>query len=182
MRLHALLLGVLPPAVALTDWPQMGRTPSFQSCNDVSIPAAPPHPEWKFTNATSRLVASPAVWRGVVYIGSDDGHLYALEQSSGKLKWKFAQSCMPATSEQCGQNGIRSSPAVDTTDGSIAFGSYDGHAYKVSAEGELLWSYKTGGPIYSPATIGPDGTVFVGTMRPDNCLYALSDNAALSAR
>ncbi len=158
----------------VTDWPQMGRTPSFRSCNNVSIPSEPPHPEWTFKNATSRLVSSPAVWHGVVYIGSDDGHLYALEQATGKLKWKFAQSCMPADSIRCGENGIRSSPAVDTTDGSIAFGSYDGHAYKVSPEGKLLWSYKTGGKIYSPATIGPDSTVFLGTMRPDNCVYALS--------
>ena len=50
----------------------------------------------------------------------------------------------------------------------------DGSAYKVDATGKLLWSFKTAGRIYSPATIGPDGAVFVGTMRPDNCLYALN--------
>ena len=46
-------------------------------------------------------------------------------------------------------------------------------AEEVDATGKLLWPFKTAGRIYSPATIGPDGTVFVGTMRPDNCLYAL---------
>eukprot|EP01052_Picozoa_sp_SAG31_P037679 SAG31_NODE_4905_length_2875_cov_2.277017_1_plen_97_part_00 len=77
-----------------------------------------------------RLVASPAVYDGTVYLGSDDGHLYALEQRTGQLKWKFAQRCMPANSILCGRNGIRSSPAV-FADGSVVFGSYDKHVYKV---------------------------------------------------
>lgn len=183
MAAAALLLPALAAATtAVADWPQMGRTPSFRSFNNVSSPCRGcGHAEWQFANATSRLVSSPAVWNGVVYVGSDDGQLYALEQTTGKLKWSFAQSCMPADSLRCGENGIRSSPAVDITDGSVAFGSYDGHAYKVSAEGKLLWSYKTGGKIYSPATIDLDGTVFVGTMRPDNCLYALAGGAAAAA-
>ena len=42
---------------------------------------------------------------------------------------------------------VRSSPAVATAGGSIAFGSYDGSAYKVDATGKLLWSFKTAGLI-----------------------------------
>ena len=121
-----MLLAALPLALAqqaVVDWPQMGRTPAYQSLNAAPLPASPPHPEWRFANASSRLVSSPAVFGGAVYITSDDGHLYALEQATGRLKWKFAQHCMPAASLRCGVNGIRSSPAVDTADGSIAFGS-----------------------------------------------------------
>ena len=48
---------------------------------------------------------------------------------------------------------------------------------QVSSTGETIWTFKTGGKIYSPASIDADGTVYVGTMRPDNCLYALHGSA-----
>ena len=160
-----------------SDWPQFGRTPSFQSFKNVSNPSSPPHPEWTWDTdgegPVDRLVASPAVFGSTVYLGSDSGHFYALDQTTGKLKWTFAQHCMPARSLLCGGNGIRSSPAV-FGDGSVVFGSYDRHVYKVSVGGKLLWSTKTGASIYSPATIDVDGTVLIGTMRGDNCLYALN--------
>jgi outer membrane protein assembly factor BamB len=161
--------------LASRDWPQMGRTPSFESTSNVSVSGAP-HAEWTFKGATSRLISSPAVYDGIVYVGCDDGHLYALEVNTGRQLWAFAQSCMPATAEKCGGNGIRSSPAV-ASDGSVAFGSYDGHAYKVDKMGKLLWQYKVPKPIYSPATIDSDGTVYVGTMRGDNCLYAINGDS-----
>jgi outer membrane protein assembly factor BamB len=178
-----MLLSLAAPSLAapIRDWPQMGRTPSHESYKNASIPAEPPHAEWTFTGAKDRLVASPALWGGTVYLGSDDGHLYAVTQHTGKLLWSFKQKCMPAHSPLCGSNGIRSSPAVDTRDGSIAFGSYDGHAYKVSSKGELMWAFKTEGKIYSPATIDSEGTVYVGTMRPDNCLYALHGDTQAGA-
>src|SRR5438105_11790768 len=47
------------------------------------------------------IVTSPAIVDGVVYIGSMSGHLYAIDQQSGKEKWNF-KSRMP----------IASSPAV----------------------------------------------------------------------
>jgi outer membrane protein assembly factor BamB len=43
--------------------------------------------------------------------------------------------------------------------------------------GKLLWQYKVPKPIYSPATIDSDGTVYVGTMRGDNCLYAINGDS-----
>jgi outer membrane protein assembly factor BamB len=59
----------------------------------------------------------------------------------------------------------------------VAFGSYDGHAYKVDRAGKLLWRFEVPKPIYSPATIDSDGTVYVGTMRGDNCLYAITGDS-----
>jgi outer membrane protein assembly factor BamB len=69
---------------------------------------------WSF-QAAAPIVASPAVSGGVVYIPSLDGHLYALDQQTGKEKWKF-KSRMP----------IASSPAV-----------VDGVLYFVSSTGAL---------------------------------------------
>jgi outer membrane protein assembly factor BamB len=116
-------------------------------------------------------VASPAVFNSTVYLGSDSGHVYALDKRTGSLKWTFEQKCMPANTLKCGGNGIRSSPAV-FNDGSVVFGSYDKHVYKVSAEGKLQWSVETGGKIYCPATIDQDGHVLIGTQE-ENCLYSI---------
>ncbi len=40
-----------------------------------------------FTNGPVRF--APSLWKGRVYVGSDDGHVYCLKASSGKLIWKY---------------------------------------------------------------------------------------------
>lgn len=44
--------------------------------------------KWTFKTG-GPIVGSPAVAGGVVYIGSEDGILYAVDQETGKEKWKF---------------------------------------------------------------------------------------------
>ncbi len=51
---------------------------------------------WVF-KAAGPIVASPSVADGVVYIASLDGHLYAIDQETGKEKWNF-KSRMPIAS------------------------------------------------------------------------------------
>ena len=62
--------------------------------------------------------SSPAVVDGVVYVGSDDDHVYALDAASGQLRWRY----------QTG-NDMDSSPAV--VDGVVYVGSEDGYVYAV---------------------------------------------------
>ena len=40
-----------------------------------------------FTNGPVRF--APSLWKGRVYVGSDDGYVYCLKASSGKLVWKY---------------------------------------------------------------------------------------------
>src|SRR5690348_5652640 len=68
--------------------------------------------QWTFHTA-GPIVSSPAIVNGVMYIGSWDGHLYAVDQETGKEKWKY-KSQMP----------IASSPAV--VDGTVYFVSSGG--------------------------------------------------------
>ena len=56
--------------------------------------------KWTF-KAGGPIVTSPTILDGVVYIAALDGHLYAIDQETGKEKWNF-KSRMP----------IASSPAV----------------------------------------------------------------------
>ena len=62
------------------------------------------------------VFSSPAVLGGLVYVGSTDGGLYALDSESGDVLWTvFAE------------NRVWTSPAV--FDGELYFGSHDGFVY-----------------------------------------------------
>ena len=66
------------------------------------------------------IVYSPTVADGVVYFGSDDNHVYALDAETGDLLWRFETGGV-----------IRSSPAV--TGGVVYAGSLDGGVYAFTA-------------------------------------------------
>lgn len=79
------------------------------------------------------VVSSPVLSDGVIYVGSDDGSLYAAEAATGVEKWKFAT-----------KGHVRSTPAI--VDGRAYFGSYDGFFYAVeAATGKLVWKFETQG-------------------------------------
>lgn len=87
--------------------------------------------KWKFHCAGS--VSSPALSGGLLYIGCDDGQLYALDAASGAKKWEFKTG-----------GRVDSSPAV--ADGLVYVTSYDGKAYALDAKsGEQRWSFATEG-------------------------------------
>src|SRR5690349_3095973 len=44
--------------------------------------------KWKF-QTRSAVMSSPAVVAGVLYAGSNDHNLYALDANSGTIQWKF---------------------------------------------------------------------------------------------
>ena len=68
--------------------------------------------KWKF-HTDGQVISSPAVANGMVFFGSTDGNLYAVDLESGTQKWKLS-------------TGVRvtSSPAVEN--GVVYFGSYSG--------------------------------------------------------
>lgn len=87
---------------------------------------------WTF-KTNGPIVGSPAIAKGVVYIGSLDNHLYAVDQQSGKQLWK------------CKTGGpIASSPTV--VDGRVYFNGGDGNFYAVQADsGAIAWRFATEG-------------------------------------
>lgn len=113
---------------------------------------------WRFPTGDA-IVSSPAVVDGMVYVGSDDGNLYALHAENGTERWWFPTG-----------SGIYSSPAV--VDGVVYVGSFDDNVYAVDAEsGTERWRFPTGSGVSSdPALV--DGVVYVGSQ--DANLYALN--------
>jgi outer membrane protein assembly factor BamB len=95
--------------------------------------------QWKF-HTRGRVIASPAVADGVVYVGSTDGNLYSIDAVSGAQKWKFETKAWEV-----------SSPAV--VSGVVYFLSYDGHFYALdAATAQVKWKFATGGERHYIAT------------------------------
>ena len=111
-------------------------------------------------------LSSPCVWNGVVYFGSSDGNVYAINANSGELKWKFKTGDI-----------VHSSPAI--ADGTLYIGSWDTYLYALdAASGDEKWRFKTGedsvahnhvGIQSSPAV--KDGVVYFGSR--DSYAYAI---------
>jgi outer membrane protein assembly factor BamB len=78
------------------------------------------------------VTSAPAVVNGVVYFGSYDKNVYALDASTGVEKWSFATESV-----------VASSPAV--VDGRVFVGSFDNNTYALNADtGALIWKVETG--------------------------------------
>jgi outer membrane protein assembly factor BamB len=74
---------------------------------------------------------SPAVVNGIVYVGSWDGNMYALNAGTGAKVWSY-----PTGSLVC------SAPAV--INGVVYFGDYSANLYALNAStGAKIWSYPT---------------------------------------
>jgi outer membrane protein assembly factor BamB len=61
-------------------------------------------------------MSSPAVANGVVYVGSEDGNMYALNAATGAKEWSYTTG-----------NSVISSPAV--ANGVVYVGSNDQRVY-----------------------------------------------------
>ena len=47
--------------------------------------------KWSYATGAHIVGSSPAVANGVVYIGSEDNNIYALDASTGALLWSYAR-------------------------------------------------------------------------------------------
>jgi outer membrane protein assembly factor BamB len=139
----------------------------YFGCEDGSLYARKPADgteEWTFTATDGAISSSPAVGSdGTIYFGSnwetdDDfgGSFYAVN-ANGTLKWSHDMG-----------DFVTGSAAVDSA-GNTYFGAYDGVFYSYDIDGNFRWSFQTVGSddgieIAGSASIGPDGTVYVGTV------------------
>jgi outer membrane protein assembly factor BamB len=90
------------------------------------------------------------VANGVVYVGSFDSKVYALNASTGAKLWSFTTG-----------NAVYSSPAV--ANGVVYVGSEDNKVYALNAStGAKLWSFVTGSRVASSPAVA-NGVVYVGS-------------------
>ena len=121
-------------------------------------------PLWTF-ECEDEIRGTPTLDNGILYVGSYDNNLYALNGSNGNFLWKYATD-----------GGIVSRPV--TADNTVFIGSEDKRLHAVSIRtGKVAWTYYTEGPIRCSPRIA-EGHLFVGS--DDHYLHAV--NIASSRR
>lgn len=104
---------------------------------------------WKF-ECEDEIRGAPAVDNGVIYVGSYDHNLYALDAGTGNFLWKYPT-----------EGGIVTRPVV--YENNIFFGSEDKRLHVISARsGKVVWTYFTDGPVRSSPHIA-ESHVFFGS-------------------
>ncbi|MGW9209411.1 serine/threonine-protein kinase [Embleya sp. NPDC055664] len=153
----------------LVDRPDDRQKPQYAAGNKVS--SSPPAPartdttvRWSYSTG-AEVDSTPAVVDGVVYIGSHDKNVYALDAATGTKMWAYTTGHV-----------VASSPAV--VKGVVYVGSRDKNVYALdAATGTKQWSHATGAEVDSSPVV-VDGVVYIGCR--DKNLYAL--DAATGAR
>ena len=116
-------------AVPEADWPMFRGGPSLAGVAGGSLPGRLAL-RWTFKTG-GPVKSSAAMVRDRVFIGSDDGNVYALALPDGKQIWAFKTG-----------GAVESSPLV--LEGRVYVGSSDGLLYALeAASGKLLWKYVT---------------------------------------
>lgn len=106
---------------------------------------------WQFKTG-GPLRASPVVANGIIYIGSTDGKLYALNAKEWGIKWVFNAG-----------SPIQNSAVV--WGGRVYFSTRNRKFYALDAElGKKLWDFKSEGWMDSPPIVF-DRTVYIGAFR-----------------
>ncbi|HET7353281.1 MAG TPA: PQQ-binding-like beta-propeller repeat protein, partial [Gaiellaceae bacterium] len=109
---------------------------------------------WSFGTG-GYVYASPAVWHGLVLVGSYDHSFYALADGTGSLRWSF-------------KAGAPISGAASVVDGIVYFSTFGHRTYALAAgTGRIAREWADG--EYSPAVAGYGRLYLVGLGR----LYAL---------
>ena len=122
-------------------------------------------PLWSF-KCEDEIRGTPTISQGVLYVGSYDNNLYALNAVDGKFQWKYPTD-----------GGIMTRPAF--FDGNLYFGSEDKRLHVISARtGKVVWTYYTGGPIRSSPAVA-EGHIFFGS--DDNHIHAVNLNTGRMA-
>lgn len=137
-----------------------------------------PAPSWSSPYTTdSDVQVRPVVSSSeTVYFGSWENDSYFHAVRSDKVqKWTYNTGFVSIFSSAV-LDESRSRVYFGTTE--VRSGSYDGKVYALNSEtGALVWSYQTGGAIYSSPVVGDDGAVFIGSN--DGFLYAFEPDGVL---
>ncbi len=168
----SVLLGLGSPAHAQrATAPAMFRgDPAHTGTSDAKLFDGQGGIRWTVHTGAS-VRSSPAVTSDRVYIGSDDGTLYALDRKRGRIIWRFAAG-----------GAVAASPAV--AEGLVVAATLPGRIFALDAKtGALRWSLHTGAAlplntspaggwdIYASSPVVAGGMVVIGA--PDGAVRAL---------
>jgi outer membrane protein assembly factor BamB/predicted Zn-dependent protease/tRNA A-37 threonylcarbamoyl transferase component Bud32 len=125
-------------------WSMLGRDNLRQSCQETENTMSPPailrwsflKENWVFETG-GKIRSSPVVDYGILYTGSSDNNLYAIDIETGEKKWQNITG-----------GPIQATPVVYRN--YVYCGSTDNILYAFEAiSGRFLWKFNTGSPVIS---------------------------------
>ncbi len=162
---------VLPPAIANTEWAQVGGAAS-KSYGHLAL-AENPTKVWTAQIAGStnrvRLAATPVVGGNRLFAVGTDGVLHAFDKNTGARLWTFNDNEMTDDQMPSAFGG-----GVSFDAGKVYATNGVGNVEALDADtGGVLWKVKPAGPLRGSPTIA-FGQLFV--MTQDNQIISLSTN------
>lgn len=171
----ALTLVVVAVAVAS----QVTKAPAVMFRGDARHTGVyPASPATNFAGVRWRVAtdgpvrSSPAVTAGTVFIGSNDGHLYAIDRASGAVRWR-SRALGAISSSPAVANGV---VVVTTPGGCVAFEATGGAERWQVKNGPTLpfpWGYESGDRYIGSPVITDNLVIYGGG---DGSLRALNLN------
>jgi outer membrane protein assembly factor BamB len=122
---------------------------AFGAAGPVTMQTRTTRVRWRF-QTEDEVRSTPTVANGVLYIGSYDNNLYALDAGTGALRWKFASD-----------GGVCCTPAVWRN--VVVFGSEDFNVYGIdTTSGKEAWRYRTWNHVVSSPRVHDD-RLYIGS-------------------
>jgi len=143
---------------------------------------------WTFTTG-GKIWSTPVIQDGVVYFGSHDSKIYAVDLDDGELLWQFTTGGTVAGRPLLFKGMViagsfdKTLYALDARDGALRWQiegsnwfwagavaddktifapSMDGNVYAVDGQGTLIWKYDMGSPIVSRPVLVTRGLAVAG--------------------
>lgn len=163
----------LPAPVVNTAWAMPGGTPAH-NMGHLALPATLSK-AWSASiegsDSTTRLLASPIVANGRVYVLDTDFELHAFDEANGRKLWSRDMRRENQGDEEALGGG------VSFGDGRLFVTTGFGEAIAVNPDnGEVIWRQRIAGPTRSAPTVAA-GRVFV--LATDNQLITLAADSRL---
>ncbi|MGQ9732228.1 MAG: outer membrane protein assembly factor BamB family protein [Candidatus Zipacnadales bacterium] len=153
------------------EWRRFGQGPQGQNATAAALPERL-FEVWVAQTA-GPVRSCPAIAENTVFVGSDDGYLYALDLSTGSLRWRYHLG-----------SPVGGSPTV--AGGKVFVGCDDGSIYcfrteadkQLSADriGRQVWRFRTKGSVVDSPLVTASGLVVFGST--DGTIYALDAESA----
>jgi outer membrane protein assembly factor BamB len=131
-----LFLLFLLPSVSSGNWQNYGGDLSHSGYSESS--PIPLELIWKY-QAGGAGISAPIIDEGILFIGSDNNYIFALDALKGELKWRY--STLGKVYTPAAKNGM------------VFAASYDNNLYALDYKGNLKWKYNTGFSMSSPPIV-----------------------------
>ncbi|MDY7098002.1 MAG: PQQ-binding-like beta-propeller repeat protein [Pseudomonadota bacterium] len=162
---------VLPPAIANTEWSQVGGSAdkSYGHLRLADQPAKTWTARVSGSSNRERLAAAPVIGAGKTFVVGTNGEIHAFDAATGSQIWRYDDPEMADDMRPSAFGG-----GVSFDQGFVYATNGAGDVKKLNADtGEVVWKVKPAGPLRGSPTIA-FGQIYV--MTQDNQVISLDAN------